>query len=114
MKLLIVEDSLSVRQILKSVVAPFADEIVECGDGGEAVALYEQNHPDLVLMDIDLNGTDGIAATRRICAADPQANVVIVTNYDETDLREAAELAGASGYVLKDDLLRLQSFLKGH
>jgi CheY-like chemotaxis protein len=112
MKLLIVEDSLSVRQILKSVVAPLASEIDECDDGGEAVSLYASGQPDFVLMDIDLREMDGIAATRKIKAADPRARIIIVTNYDETDLREEARRAGACGYVLKENLLEVLELLQ--
>lgn len=112
MKLLIVENSLSVRQILKSVVAPFADEIEECGDGDDAVLLYEHGHPDFVLMDIDLKEMDGISATRKIMTEDPNAKIIIVTNYDETDLRDEAGKAGACGYILKENLMDLRLFFQ--
>src|SRR6185295_19642482 len=110
MKLLIVEDSQSVRRVLKAVVAPLSDDISisECADADEAVALYRAEQPDFVLMDIDLGETNGIAATRQIKAIDPQARIIIVTNYDVADLREAARQAGACGYVLKENLLPLQ------
>lgn len=111
MKLLIVEDSTSVRRIIRSLAAPFATEISECSDGGDAVLLYQSGHHDIVLMDISLCQTDGIAATRRIIADDPAARVVIVTNFDEDDLRDEARMAGACGYVLKENLLDLVGFL---
>ncbi len=112
MKLLIVEDSLSVRWILRSVVAPLANEIDECGDGGDAVALYQSGRPDFVLMDIDLGEMDGITATRKIKANDPNAKIIIVTNYDQTDLREEAHRAGALGYVRKENLLEVLELIK--
>lgn len=112
MKLLIVEDNLSVRRILKTMVASFADEILECADGDEAVTIYRAEKPDFVLMDIDLGETNGIATVRQIRAFDPNAKIVIVTNYDETDLRQAATKAGAIGFVVKEDLRPLDSILK--
>lgn len=112
MKLLIVEDSLSVRRILKTLVAPLADQINECGDGGDAVTMYETVRPDFVLMDVDLGEMDGITATRKIVAGDPNAKVIIVTNYDENDLREEAKKAGACGYVLKENLLDVLELLR--
>ena len=113
MKLLIVEDNPSVRRILKTVVKSFADEICECADGDLAVTIYLAEKPDFVLMDINLHGeTNGIAATSRIRAFDPQAKIIMVTSYDEKDLREAATEAGAIGFVLKDDLSSLNVFLK--
>lgn len=115
MKLLIVEDNLSVRRILKTVVAALADEICECADGDEAVTIYRAEIPDFVLMDINLAGdTNGIDATSRIRAFDPNAKIIMVTSYDEKDLRQAAAAAGAIGFVLKDDLRRLDSILKGN
>src|SRR5262245_60474703 len=104
MKLLIVEDNPAVRRIIRSIVAPLADEIHECEDGVGALAAYQTHRPDFVLMDVAMSSLDGIAATRQIRAADPAAKVIIVTNYDEADVREEAQQAGACGYVLKENL----------
>ena len=113
MKLLIVEDSLAVRRLLRSMVEPLASEVDECGDGGDAVALYESVRPDFVLMDIDLLGDmDGITATRKIKAFDRDAKIIIVTNYDKPDLRTAASKAGAFGYVLKENLFDVLELLQ--
>ena len=91
MKLLIVEDNPAVRRILKTVVSKIADEILECEDADESVSIYRTEHPDYVLMDINLGKTNGIDATRKINDFDHNAKVIIVTNYDEFDLRQAAE-----------------------
>jgi DNA-binding NarL/FixJ family response regulator len=55
-------------------------------------------------MDIGLPGTDGITATRQITRAFPQGRVIIVTEYGSTRLRDAAQSAGASGDILKENL----------
>ena len=112
MKLLVVENNAAVRRVMASVLAPLAPDVVECDDGSEALAAYEAHRPDAVLMDIAMERLDGIAATRAITAAHPAARVIIVTNYDESDLREAAAGAGACGYVLKKNLLELPSLLE--
>ena len=111
MKLLIVEDNLPMRRMIRRSVADLADEISECGDGIEAVALYPALQPDWVLMDIEMARLNGIAATRQIRADYPTARVLIVTNYSDASFREAAEQAGASGYVLKENLFELRRFL---
>jgi DNA-binding NarL/FixJ family response regulator len=54
---------------------------------------------------------DGITATARIIAADPSARIIIVTDHDQDDLREAARKAGACGYVVKENLLELLRIL---
>lgn len=113
MKLLIVEDSLAIRRLLRSLIEPLANEINECGDGNNAVRLYESGRPDFVLMDIDLLGEmDGITATRKIRAFDRDAKIIIVTNYDKSDLRAEAGEAGACGYVLKNNLLDVFDLLQ--
>jgi two-component system NarL family response regulator len=55
---------------------------------------------------------NGITATRQIRRVDPAAKLIIVTNYDEPDLRETAEQAGACGYVLKANLLEVRRLLQ--
>ncbi len=112
MKLLIVDDNPAVRRLLKSIVGNLAEEIYECKDGIEALAAYRSYHPGFVLMDIAMKQVDGIAATKQIVQSDPAARVIIVTNYDETDLREAAQQAGACGYVLKENLFEVRRLLQ--
>lgn len=112
MKVLIVDDSAPMRRMIHGLIAPFVEETYECGDGGEALEIYRRFRPDWVLMDIDLPQIDGITAVRQIIAEDAEANILMVTNYDEIDMRRAADEAGASGYVLKDNLLAVRSFLE--
>ncbi len=111
MSLMIVEDNEPMRRMIRLIVADLAERIDECGDGAEARACYDARRPDWVLMDIKMAGLDGIAATRRIKAAHPEANVMIVTDYDDAALREAAREAGACRYVLKEDLLAVRDIL---
>ena len=112
MKLLIVDDNAAVRRLIVSIVQPFADEVRESGDAADALAAYESQRPDLVLMDICLKEVDGITATREITAADPKAKIVVVTDYDDDAFRHAAAQAGACGYVLKNNLLELVGILR--
>lgn len=112
MKLLIVEDNLPVRQMLRWLVADLVAEISECGDGAEAVTRYGQEQPDCVLMDIRLPGLNGLTATAQITTAFPTARIFIVTSFDEAGVREAAFAAGACGFVLKENLLELRQQLR--
>ena len=116
MTVLIVEDNAGIRRLLRRAFADSATEIWECGDGSAALPLYEQHHPDVVLMDMRMPQMDGLTATRQIHKAHPSARIVIVTDYDDEDLRRAASEAGASGYALKQnlaDLPRIISSLGG-
>jgi len=110
--LLIVEDNEQMRRMLKSVVADLTSAVYECDDGAEALAAYAAHRPDFVLMDIAMKEMDGVTATREIMGTYPEANIIIVTNYDNADLREAAREAGACGYVFKENLLDLRRRLQ--
>jgi CheY-like chemotaxis protein len=111
-KLLIVDDSREMRELIKNIVGKECHEVFECEDGDEVLAAFTAHRPDWVLMDVEMKQVDGIAATRQIKAAFPEAQIVIVTNYDDATLREAAQVAGACGYVLKENLLDLRLLLQ--
>lgn len=100
------------RRMLKSLIADLATGIAECSDGSDAVASYAQQQPDWVLMDLELPGLDGLSATRQIKELWPSAQILIVTSYDEPELRRAASAAGACGYVLKENLIELTQYLQ--
>jgi DNA-binding NarL/FixJ family response regulator len=74
----------------------------EAGDGLEAVALAEQRHPDVILMDVRMPGMDGIEATRRLVRSGNPARVIMLTTFDLDEPVFAALRAGASGFLLKD------------
>ena len=112
MKLLIVEDHPTVRQMLRHFVADLADDIQECSDGAEALAEYRATQPDWVLMDWQMPRVSGLTATERILADFPDARILIVTNHNDALMRAAAIRAGARGYVLKENLLELRERLQ--
>jgi pilus assembly protein CpaE len=74
----------------------------EAASGEEAVALVDELHPDLVLMDINMPGMNGIEATRQIVAAHPEAVVLLCSTYDVADLPPDVAASGASGYLNKE------------
>jgi len=112
MKVLIVEDDRAMRELMKRVVGDLVDSFCECSDGREALAAYQANRPDWVVMDIRMKDMDGLAATEQIVNAWPGARVLIVTSYNDASLREAARQAGACGYVLKENLLEVRRWLE--
>lgn len=104
MTVLIVEDNPSIRRLLRKTVFGIATEVRDCSDGEQALSAYRAMQPDIVLMDVKMPVLDGLEATRRITASYPFARIVMVTDYDDSDLRSAAADAGACGYVLKENM----------
>ena len=109
---MIVDDNADMRRIIRRMVSGIATEVIECEDGGGALAAYSHSQPDWVLMDIEMSGVDGITATRQITTAFPEAKIIIVTSYSDEPLRKAAQEAGACGYLLKENLLELRGLLQ--
>lgn len=110
-RVLIADDHQVVRSGLEQLLAT-ADDIVLVGmaaDGAQAISLAADLQPDIVLMDLSMPGTDGIAATRAITATGSATQVVVLTSFaDKQRILDALD-AGAAGYVLKhaepDELL---------
>jgi CheY-like chemotaxis protein len=108
---LIVEDNSEMRRLIKQAVTRKSDIVYECSDGVEALASYARHKPDWVLMDIKMPRLDGVTATRQITEAFPQAKILVVSQYNDPEMRESAHDAGAFGYVLKDDLLAIRRII---
>lgn len=106
-EVLVVDDDEQLRRAVTAVVAAQPDLVVvgETGDGDQAVAMAAELVPAVVLLDLRMPGTDGIAAARAINDGLPNTRVIMLTTGDEEDDLYRAIRAGASGYVLKDSAL---------
>lgn len=78
------------------------DVVAVLDDGSQAAAAVLEHAVDVVLMDLSMPGTDGLAATRQVVAAAPDVRVVVLTSFAESERIVAALDAGAVGYLLKD------------
>ena len=108
---LVVDDHAGFRRALRSHLPGDTLTLVECADGCEAIAAFEQHHPDWTLMDIEMPGMDGFTATREILRRFADARVIILTQHDSPGYREEAQAAGACAFISKDDLSQLGSIL---
>jgi DNA-binding NarL/FixJ family response regulator len=102
---LIVDDQVPFRAVARTVIGLTGgfEVTAEAETGEDAVAQAAQHQPDLVLMDINLPGINGIEATRRIRAARPATQVILLSTYSEADLPADARDVGALAYVHKED-----------
>ncbi len=102
-RVLLVDDQALVRAGFRLILERAGiDVVAEAADGEEAVRAATEHAPDVVLMDVRMPRMDGIEATRRIVAAQPDVRVLALTTFDLDDYVMAAVRAGASGFMLKD------------
>lgn len=103
-RVLLVDDHRVVLAGLAGLVDS-ADDMQVVGlaaDGEEAIAIAEQTTPDVVVMDLSMPGTDGLAATRKITEVLPDTQVLVLTSFSDRPRIVDALHAGAVGYMLKD------------
>ena len=103
-RVVLVDDQQMVRAGFRMVIDSQPDLTVvgEAGDGAAAVDLLRRTAADVVLMDVRMPGTDGIAATEQVTALPEPPRVVVLTTFDLDEYVVAAIGAGASGFLLKD------------
>ena len=103
-RVLLVDDQELVRYGFRIMLdaTPGVVVVGEADDGERAVGAAERLHPDVILMDVRMPGTDGIEATRRILARRPRTRVLVLTTYDLDEYAFGALRAGAAGFLLKD------------
>ncbi len=111
MDILVVDDNTAMRETIKSVLSRTHATFHQCSSGREAVEFFERIHPDWVLMDICMEGTDGLSAAEAISRRHPDARIIIVTNYNDPEFRAEAGRLHVRGYVLKENLAELRDVI---
>ena len=103
LRVLIADDHLLFRDGLRVLLAsaPDTELVGEAATGEEATALADSLQPDVVLMDLQMPGLNGVEATRRIVQQSPHIRVLVVTMFEDDSSVLAAMRAGARGYLLK-------------
>ena len=103
-RVLLVDDQRLMRDGLRTLIELETDLDVagEAADGLQAITAYRDLGPDIVLMDVRMPNLNGVEATRRIKADWPEANILILTTFDDDEYIFEGLRAGASGYLLKD------------
>lgn len=119
-RVLISDDHAIVRAGLAQLLRTTDDLVLvgEAADGGHAVRLAAELRPDVVLMDLSMPGTDGVQATARIVADNPDVHVLVLTSFSDQSRILGALEAGADGYLLKhsepeDILVGIREVVRG-
>jgi len=107
MKLMIVDDHEGMRNMIRQLIAAPGDSVLEFGTADEALRIAGEFKPDCVTMDISMPGLCAFEAVRGIRSAYPPARVIFVSSHDQPDYRRTAQEAGATGFVMKDNLSEL-------
>jgi two-component system, chemotaxis family, chemotaxis protein CheY len=98
MKILIAEDSQFMRSVLKDALSSENFDIVEAENGKEAIEKYEEENPDLVLLDIIMPEVDGIEVLKKI---GKQAKIIVISAVGQDKMLEEAKELGAVDYIIK-------------
>jgi len=97
-KILLVEDEPDLLEIFGYVLSDY--EVIKASDGRDAIELFKEHKPDIVLMDIELPSIDGVEATRKILEYKPDTKVIAITAFASRRGKEMLE-AGAVGVLKK-------------
>lgn len=105
MKVVVVDDDQLVAISLKTILEsnPQVTVVATGNDGKDAVALYESEHPDVLLLDIQMKEMSGLEAAEQILETDPAAKILFLTTFSDDEYIIKALNLGAKGYILKQD-----------
>ncbi len=101
---LFVDDHIAIRESYRLLLSQFAIEVIAEADNGElALQLYSQLQPDIVIMDLSINGMNGMECTAQLLKQHPAARVVVFSMHDNSNFATRTIKRGAMAYVLKSD-----------
>jgi len=101
MKVLVVDDAPFILKAIRDILEAYGNEVFEAVNGEEALSVFQEARPDVVLMDILMPKLDGVGATRKIMEIDSQAKVIVVTAVGKHGLEKDCMAAGARDFIVK-------------
>jgi CheY-like chemotaxis protein len=114
MRILIVEDNSEMRKTIRRFIASSDDKVKECEDGIDALETYKTFQPDWVLMDYEMKYKDGIKATSEIINADPNAKIILISQYNDQEIIDSAIRSGALKFIPKTTVWELKYFIENY
>ncbi len=114
MRLIIVDDDYLVVNSLKTIVEARGMEVLATGfSGREAIELYKEYRPDLILLDIRMEDLNGIEATEEILKYHKEAKILLITTFKDKEYIEKAISLGSRGYILKENISGIIPAIEG-
>lgn len=112
--MLIADDHQQIKKIIKKLLIklPFEINLYECEDGEQAVKIFNDEKPDLILMDIIMKRLDGLSAIRRIRLISKKVTIIVISQLPEQEYRQEALDAGAVDYLNKENLNELPRLIE--
>ena len=105
MNVIIVDDDFLVVDALKTIVEAAGINVIATGaNGEEAIALAREYRPEVIMLDIRMQPTNGMEATRAIMAEDPDAKILLITTFQDEEYIAGALSLGCRGYILKSNI----------
>jgi two-component system invasion response regulator UvrY len=111
MTVLIVDDHKGIRDLEKSLFASVFDTFYESTSGEEAISLFKKFNPDWILMDYKMKGMTGLEALKEIKQNNSSAKVIMVTQFDDVNLKKKALESGAVAFVAKEKLASIKNII---
>jgi two-component system response regulator (stage 0 sporulation protein F) len=114
-KILIVDDQYGIRVLLEEVFRKEGYQTYQAANGKQALALAEQNEPDLVILDMKIPGMDGLEILKRIKVLNREIQVIMITAYGELDLiQEAMKLGALTHFTKPFDIDELRKMVENY
>ncbi|MDH4284084.1 MAG: response regulator [Gallionellaceae bacterium] len=102
-RILIADDEVHIRSLIRLIVTSLGAEVVaEAADGEQALSLYREHRPDMVMLDINMPKLDGIAVLKQIIEINPRTLVIMLTSLNALDVVKECIDNGAWNYLLKN------------
>jgi two-component system response regulator VicR len=106
-KVLVIDDELYTRVLLEIHLCHRGYDVIVAGDGWEGLQLYQQEHPDVILLDLDMPEVDGVTVLKEIRAIDLKQPVIVLTGNSSPETEQQVRAIGVNEFVLKSASMHL-------
>lgn len=106
-KVLVIDDEPSIRALLESLLRPQGYDVILAENGWKGLQLYRQDHPDVILLDLNMPELDGVTVLKQIRASDHKQPVIVLTGDTDLETERQVRALGVSEFIAKGSSLHL-------